>query len=74
MSNPETLGALKASGWESVSLRQELRRNAIAKIQADELLFPEVLGYGAPSPQLENALLAGYDIIFLGERGQRRPA
>ena len=73
MSNPETLGALKASGWESVSLRQELRRNAIAKIQADEPLFPEVLGYESTvTPQLENALLAGHDIIFLGERGQAK--
>ena len=73
MSNPETLGALRASGWESVSLRQELRRNAIAKIQADEPLFPEVLGYESTvTPQLENALLAGHDIIFLGERGQAK--
>ena len=73
MSNPETLGALKASGWESVSLRQELRRNAITKIQADEPLFPEVLGYESTvTPQLANALLAGHDIIFLGERGQAK--
>ena len=69
----ETIGALKASGWESVPLRQELRRNAIEKIRNDEPLFPEVLGYESTvNPQLENALLAGHDIIFLGERGQAK--
>ena len=69
----DTLGALKASGWESVPLRQELRRNAIEKIRNDEPLFPQVLGYESTvNPQLENALLAGHDIIFLGERGQAK--
>ena len=68
-----TLGALKASGWESVPLRHELRRNAIARIKNDQPLFPEVLGYeNTVTPQLENALLAGHDIIFLGERGQAK--
>ena len=69
----DTIGALMASGWESVPLRQELRRNAIEKIRNDEPLFPEVLGYESTvNPQLENALLAGHDIIFLGERGQAK--
>ncbi len=73
MARPETLGALRASGWESIPVRQELRRNAVAKIRAGEPLFPEVLGYeNTVSPQLENALLAGHDIIFLGERGQAK--
>ncbi len=68
-----TLGALKASGWESTPLRQELRRNAIERIKNDQPLFPEVLGYeNTVTPQLENALLAGHDIIFLGERGQAK--
>jgi len=68
-----TLGALKASGWQSVPLRQELRRNAIERIKNDQPLFPEVLGYeNTVTPQLENALLAGHDIIFLGERGQAK--
>jgi magnesium chelatase subunit I len=72
-SRPETLGALRASGWTSVPIRHELRRNAIDRIRAGEPLFPQVLGYEQTvTPQLENALIAGHDIIFLGERGQAK--
>jgi len=68
-----TLRELKASGWESVPVKEELRRNAVAKIRAGEPLFPGVLGYeDTVLPQLENALLAGHDVIFLGERGQAK--
>ncbi|HEX4906635.1 MAG TPA: sigma 54-interacting transcriptional regulator, partial [Acidimicrobiales bacterium] len=72
-SRPATLGQLKESGWESVPVKEELRRNAIAKVSAGEALFPGVLGYeDTVLPQLENALLAGHDVIFLGERGQAK--
>jgi magnesium chelatase subunit I len=68
-----TLGELKASGWQSVPVKEEIRRNAVAKISANEPLFEGVLGYeNTVMPQLENALLAGHDIIFLGERGQAK--
>ena len=68
-----TLGALRASGWTSQSVKDEIRRNAAARIRAGEQLFPEVLGYAdTVFPQLENALLAGHDVIFLGERGQAK--
>lgn len=70
---PATLGALRGSGWTSVSVKAEIRRNATARIRAGEPLFPEVLGYrDTVFPQLENALLAGHDVIFLGERGQAK--
>jgi magnesium chelatase subunit I len=70
---PSTLGELRASGWESVPVKSEIRRNAAARIRAGEALFPEVLGYeDTVFPQLENALLAGHDVIFLGERGQAK--
>ena len=70
---PSTLGALKASGWQSVSVKEEIRRNAVAKISAGEPLFAGVIGYEQTvMPQLENALLAGHDVIFLGERGQAK--
>ena len=73
MSKPATLGELRAAGWESVPVKAEIRRNAAARIRAGERLFPEVLGYeDTVFPQLENALLAGHDIIFLGERGQAK--
>ena len=70
---PSTLGALKASGWESLPVKEEIRRNAVRKIAAGEPLFEGVLGYeNTVMPQLENALLAGHDIVFLGERGQAK--
>jgi magnesium chelatase subunit I len=72
-SRPATLGQLRESGWESVPVKEELRRNAVARIAAGEPLFAGVLGYEETVlPQLENALLAGHDVIFLGERGQAK--
>ncbi len=73
MSRPETLGALRESGWKSIPIREELRRNAVDKIRNNEPMFPSILGYeNTVNPQLENALLAGHDIVFLGERGQAK--
>jgi len=73
MSRPATLGQLRESGWESVPVKEEVRRNAATQIAAGEPLFPGLLGYAdTVLPQLENALLAGHDIIFLGERGQAK--
>lgn len=73
MARPTTLGELRESGWESVPVKAEIRRNAMAKVARGEALFPTVLGYeDTVFPQLENALLAGHDIIFLGERGQAK--
>ncbi|MCU0268453.1 MAG: magnesium chelatase [Acidimicrobiales bacterium] len=69
----ETLGQLRASGWVSRSVKDEVRTNAIERIRAGRPLFPGVLGYeDTVLPQLENALLAGHDVIFLGERGQAK--
>ncbi len=73
MSHPTTLGELKQSGWQSRSVKEEIRRNAMRLIGEGRELFPGVLGYEhTVLPQLENALLAGHDIIFLGERGQAK--
>ncbi|MHB1715893.1 MAG: sigma 54-interacting transcriptional regulator [Acidimicrobiales bacterium] len=68
-----TLGALRASGWESTSVASELRRNAAARIAAGQPLVSGVLGFeDTVLPQLENAVLAGHDVILLGERGQAK--
>ena len=68
-----TLGELRASGWETVSVAEEMRRNASRKIGAGEPLIDGVLGFeDTVIPQLENAILAGHDIILLGERGQAK--
>lgn len=70
---PTTLGALRASGWVSVPVKEELRANAVRNISAGEPLFDGVMGYqDTVMPQLENALLAGHDVVFLGERGQAK--
>ena len=70
---PTTVGELRASGWVSVPVRQELRRNAVARIRSGEPLFDNVLGFhNTVVPQIENALLAGHDMIMLGERGQAK--
>ncbi|HXH57384.1 sigma 54-interacting transcriptional regulator [Iamia sp.] len=74
MSNrPATLGQLRTSGWRSVPVKQEMQRNALAKVRAGEPLVEGVMGYeDTVLPQLENAVLAGHDIVFLGERGQAK--
>jgi magnesium chelatase subunit I len=70
---PGTLGDLRASGWQSDSVSNELARNAAARIASGQTLFPGVLGFDdTVVPQLENALLAGHDVILLGERGQAK--
>ena len=68
-----TLGALKASGWKSIPVKEELRKNAVHNITNNLPLFEGVMGYEETvMPQLENALLAGHDVVFLGERGQAK--
>lgn len=68
-----TLGELKASGWRSRSIKDEIKEHAVERIRAGEAMFPTVVGYEETViPQLENALLAGHDVIFLGERGQAK--
>ncbi len=70
---PATIGQLRDAGWESRPVKEEIRSNAVARIAAGEPLFAGVLGYEhTVLPQLENALLAGHDVIFLGERGQAK--
>ena len=68
---PVTLGQLKSSGWKSRSVKEEIRENSVARIRAGQPLSDSILGYDdTVMPQLHNALLAGHDIVFLGERGQ----
>ena len=70
---PMTIGELRVSGWRSRTVKEEMRANAIGLIRAGNPLFPGVLGYDETVlPQLEHAILAGHDVIFLGERGQAK--
>ena len=75
VSAPEisTLGQLRESGYQVVPVREEIRRNLIGKIRAEEIVFPGIVGFNdTVIPQLENAILAGQDVILLGERGQAK--
>jgi magnesium chelatase subunit I len=66
-----TLGALKASGHRPQSVRAEMRRNMLARLEASEPILPGIIGYDdSVIPEIENAILAGHHIVFLGERGQ----
>jgi magnesium chelatase subunit I len=68
-----TLGRLREAGWKSIPVAEEIRRNASARIAAGQPLVTGVLGFeDTVLPQLENALLAGHDVILLGERGQAK--
>jgi magnesium chelatase subunit I len=70
---PATLGNLRASGYESRSVREEIRRNLERRLAEGIPLTSSVLGFeDTVLPQLETALLAGHDIILLGERGQAK--
>jgi len=68
-----TLGELRAAGYRSRSVKEELRANLIERIRSNEPFLPGILGYEeSVLPQLENAILAGQDVILLGERGQAK--
>ena len=68
---PRTVGQLRATGHEPVSLRQEIRTNLLAKLRAGDDPWPGLHGFAdTVIPQVERALLAGHDVGLLGERGQ----
>jgi magnesium chelatase subunit I len=70
---PETVGQLRASGYRPRTVKQELRANLMARLGEGEELFPGVIGFEeSVVPAVENAILAGQDIVFLGERGQAK--
>ncbi|MDP8992592.1 MAG: sigma 54-interacting transcriptional regulator [Actinomycetota bacterium] len=72
-SRPATIGQLRDSGWRSTPVKEEVRRNTAARLAQGRPLLKGVLGYDETVlPQLQNALLAGHDVIFLGERGQAK--
>src|SRR5262249_6484941 len=73
MANAQTVGDLRARGWQRKSVKQELRDNLIARLRRNETFLPGIVGYDETVvPQIENAILAGQDLIFLGERGQAK--
>jgi magnesium chelatase subunit I len=72
-SKASTLGELRASGAADRTVKDELRANLLAGLAGGTPLFPEIVGYDeSVIPGLERGILAGHDIIFLGERGQAK--
>ena len=70
---PSSLGELRQSGYIPRSVKQELRDNLIGRLRSGKPLFPTIVGYEETViPQIENAILSGQDIVFLGERGQAK--
>ena len=68
-----TIGSLRASGYADRSVKDELRTNLLARLRAGAPLFPSIVGFDdSVLPALERGILAGHDLILLGERGQAK--
>ncbi len=72
-SRPTTLKELRASGWVSKTVKDEIRDNFLAMLDRGEELFPGIVGYDSTViPEISIGLLAGHDMLFLGEKGQAK--
>jgi magnesium chelatase subunit I len=70
---PQTVGQLKQTGYQPCSVKDELRRNLIARLRSGQDLFPGIVGYRQTVvPQIINGILARHDLLFLGLRGQAK--
>lgn len=70
---PTTLKQLRESGWRSRSVKDELRSNYLAALARGDDLFPGIVGYDdTVIPEVSVAVLAGHDMLFLGEKGQAK--
>src|SRR5215208_1556537 len=70
---PNTLKELRESGWKPKSVKHELRDNFLAALKTKEALFPGIVGYDdTVIPEITIAVLAGHDMLFLGEKGQAK--
>ncbi len=73
MTQPRTLGELKNSGYQSIPVKDEMRRNLIRKLKVGAKIFDGILGYEETVvPQVQNAVLSKHDMLFLGLRGQAK--
>ncbi len=70
---PATVAQLRESGWQSRTVKEELRANLLDRLATGQDVLPTVIGYEETVlPAIENAILAGHDLVFLGERGQAK--
>jgi magnesium chelatase subunit I len=70
---PSTLKQLRDSGWVSKTVKREIRDNFLAMLARGDELFPGIVGYDSTViPEINLALIAGHDMLFLGEKGQAK--
>ena len=70
---PRTLADLRASGWRSRTVKEEVRENFLRELADGRELFPGIVGYDdTVIPEINIALIAGHDMLFLGEKGQAK--
>ena len=70
---PQTLGALRAAGWTGRTVKEELRANLLERLAAGRPIMSGIVGYDETVlPAIENAIVAGQDLVLLGERGQAK--
>ncbi|MEI6637942.1 MAG: magnesium chelatase, partial [Planctomycetota bacterium] len=70
---PATLADLRASGWQSRTVKDEVRSNFLRMLQDGDELFPGIVGYDdTVIPEINISLIAGHDMLFLGEKGQAK--
>ena len=70
---PSNLRELRASGWQSRTVKEEIRGNFLRMLRDGAELFPGILGYDhTVIPEINLALIAGHDMLFLGEKGQAK--
>ncbi len=70
---PATLADLRASGWTSKTVKREIHDNFIAMLSRGDELFPGIVGYDdTVIPEINLALIAQHDMLFLGEKGQAK--
>jgi magnesium chelatase subunit I len=73
MARPGNLGELRASGYADRTVKDELRTNLLQRLRTGTPLFPSIVGFDdSVLPGLERGILAGHDLILLGERGQAK--
>ena len=73
MKEAKSLGELKRSGYPVLTVREEMRKNLVHCLETGKRILPGIIGYDETViPEIENAVLSGHHMIFLGERGQAK--
>jgi magnesium chelatase subunit I len=71
VNDAKTIGELKKSGVAVLPIREEMRKNLVHCLETEKRILPGIVGYDETViPEIENAILSGHHMVFLGERGQ----